>query len=230
SLTSVAIPSSVTSIGNSAFYICPGLKEINVDPQNPAYSSVDGVLFNKDRSVLIAFPGGWVGDYTMPAGVIMVEFYAFEDCPNLTGVTVPDSVTYIAPFAFSLCGALGGIYFQGDAPAADPTAFSGDHVIVYHLPGKTGWDSTFAGAPTALWFLPQPILLSGRGNVGAQTNGFGFIISWATNTSVVVEASSTLADLSWLPVQTNLLVNGVAVFNDPQWTNFLVRFYRVRPQ
>jgi hypothetical protein len=61
-----------------------------------------------------------------------------------------------------------------------------------------------------------------------QTNQFGFIVSWATNVPVVVEASTTLANATWSPLQTCTLTNGSAYFSDPQWTDFPARFYRIR--
>jgi hypothetical protein len=63
---------------------------------------------------------------------------------------------------------------------------------------------------------------------GVQTNAFGFIISWATNVSVVVEGSTNLANPTWSPMSTNTLTDGWSYFSDPQWTNHPGRFYRLR--
>jgi hypothetical protein len=63
-----------------------------------------------------------------------------------------------------------------------------------------------------------------------QTNGFGFTVSWATNLSIVVEASPDLKNPKWSPVTTNALNNGVVNFTDFQWTKYPSRFYRVRSQ
>ena len=63
---------------------------------------------------------------------------------------------------------------------------------------------------------------------GVQTNGFGFVISWATNALVVVEACTNLADPIWSPVGTNSFAAGTSYFTDPQWLNYPSRFYRVR--
>ena len=76
--------------------------------------------------------------------------------------------------------------------------------------------------------LPNPLILNSGSNFGLQTDGFGFIISWATNKSVVVEASTNLIDPTWSPVATNTLAGGTSYFNDPQWANYPRRFYRVR--
>jgi hypothetical protein len=61
-----------------------------------------------------------------------------------------------------------------------------------------------------------------------STHKFGFNISWASGQTVVVEASTNLANPDWQPVQTNTLTTGSANFSDPQWTNYPNRFYRLR--
>jgi hypothetical protein len=61
-----------------------------------------------------------------------------------------------------------------------------------------------------------------------QTNEFGFIISWATNISVVVEACTDLAHPTWYPLQTNTLTGGSSYFSDASWKNYPARFYRIR--
>jgi hypothetical protein len=99
---------------------------------------------------------------------------------------------------------------------------------VYYLPGTTGWGPTFGGRPTALWLLPTPLILNNGPRFGVQTNRFGFVISWATNASVVVEASTDLAHPIWSPVGTNTLTSGSSYFSDSQWTNYPARFYRLR--
>ena len=52
----ITIGKTVTSIDNKSFYSCYALKEIRVDPENPNYCDVDGVLFNKDQTELICYP------------------------------------------------------------------------------------------------------------------------------------------------------------------------------
>jgi hypothetical protein len=72
------------------------------------------------------------------------------------------------------------------------------------------------------------LILNNGPSFGVRTNGFGFIISWATNISVVVEACTDLASPIWSPVRTNTLTDGSSYFSDPQWTNHPARFYRLR--
>ena len=132
-------------------------------------------------------------------------------------------------YAFDSCVNLTGLYFQANAPILGSSVFNDDtNATVYYLPGTTGWDTTFGNRPTALWVLPSPVILDFGPSFGVQTNGFGFIISWATNRPVVVEASTNLATPTWSPVATNTLTNGSSYFSDPQWTNYPARFYRLR--
>ena len=108
-LISVSIPDSVTEIGSSAFYECSKLTKINVASDNSAYCSVDGVLFNKDKTVLFAFPGGRSGDYSIPDSVTTIYTGAFYGCTGLTYVTIPNSVTGIDNRAFDGCSNLTGL-------------------------------------------------------------------------------------------------------------------------
>ncbi len=100
-LTSITIPDSVTSIGNNALDKCKSLTSITVDENNKYYSSKDGVLFNKDRTVLILYPrSNNRKSYIIPDSVTTIEDGAFESCEFLTGILIPDSVTSIEPNSF----------------------------------------------------------------------------------------------------------------------------------
>ena len=85
----------MSSIGDGAFLACSSLAAIEVDALNPAYSSADGLLFNKSVTTLIQCPAGKVGSYVIPGSVTSIGELAFAHCASLTGVTIPDSVTSI---------------------------------------------------------------------------------------------------------------------------------------
>ena len=138
-LSRITIPASVTNLEDGAFNACFSLKSITVDAANPAYCSVDGVLYDKNRTRLLQFPGGKAGDYIIPVGVTNIAHMALWNCPHLTSVTMPEgvtsigdeefaaccklasvivpaSVTNIGPNAFNSCVSMKGIYFCGNAP------------------------------------------------------------------------------------------------------------------
>lgn len=98
----VSIPKSVTSIGDYAFENGK-IKEFIVDKDNPKYSVIDGVLFNKDGTKLIAYPGSKGTTYVIPDGVTAIGNYAFSRCYNLNSVTIPDNVISIGHYAFRNC-------------------------------------------------------------------------------------------------------------------------------
>jgi hypothetical protein len=96
----------VTSFGDAVFGECGNLTNIAVNAANPSYASAGGVLFNKAASVLIEYPDGLKGSYTISNSVMSIGGDAFFGCTNLTSVTIPDSVTNIGIGAFEACSRL----------------------------------------------------------------------------------------------------------------------------
>jgi hypothetical protein len=116
-LTAITIPNSVTAIDNSTFTVCTGLTSIAVENNNPNYCSVDGVLFNKNKTSLIQYPlGNTQTSYSIPNTVITIGNYAFEYGRKLTTVSIPTSVTQINHAAFHYCDGLKAIYTNNIDP------------------------------------------------------------------------------------------------------------------
>ena len=124
SLTSITIPDGVTSIGDGAFYNCSSLTEIKVASENSNYVSVNGVLYNKDKTTIICYPAGKKGNnYKIPDGVTKVGSSAFIGCSSLTSITIPNSVTEIGYSVFEGCTNLKSITIPNGVTSIGDSAF-----------------------------------------------------------------------------------------------------------
>lgn len=153
SMTSVTLPASVLRVDRLAFFRCVNLTEILVDENSKSFSNDEyGVLFDKEKTKLVAAPAKISGDYAIPEGVTTLVCTAFEECTNLTSIAFPASMTTIekqSPYDTFLygCKALKEIYvdeanqsFSTDAYGIlfdkektellwFPAAFTGDYSI-----------------------------------------------------------------------------------------------------
>ena len=107
-LASVSLPASLASIDGSSFMGCSALCEIVVDSDNPHYSSIDGILYDKDIETIVLCPGARTS-IDLPSTVTTIGQGAFSNCSNLTSVTMP-SITTIGESAFSNCYNLVTVY------------------------------------------------------------------------------------------------------------------------
>jgi hypothetical protein len=119
-LSNVYIPSSVTSIGEFAFLAFGTYSGgiLNVANDNPNYSSIDGILFNKDQTRLIMCPDFKTGIYSIPSTVETIVNRAFFSCYTLTSIIIPSSVKVIGYEAFSRCSGLQSIVTRSKTPVA----------------------------------------------------------------------------------------------------------------
>jgi len=123
-LTTIAIPASVNKIGSYVFMGCTGLTQINADAANTNFSSVDGVLYNKDKSTLLVYPSARSDvSYTIASSVDTIGAYAFGYCNNLTSITIPSTVVYITGFAFCMCNGLTSVYIPSSVTYFDNNPF-----------------------------------------------------------------------------------------------------------
>lgn len=129
-LTSINIPKGVAYIenfilGGNIFIGCLELKEINVDSENANYTSIGGVLFNKDKTELVIYPVGIEDEnYVIPNGVTSIHADAFDGCINLKSVEIPESMTSISKSAFSSSQSLIDIKIPQSVVSIDDYAFN----------------------------------------------------------------------------------------------------------
>ena len=109
-LSSMIVPKGVRGIDNCAFTHCKGLLTITVHDENEYYYSEGGILFNKDKTILIQCPAGkFESEYSIPDGVTNIGDYAFFGCSNLSSIMIPNGVTSIGNYAFFGCRSLSEI-------------------------------------------------------------------------------------------------------------------------
>lgn len=120
-LTDVTIPNSVTNIGMWAFEGCHGLTNIVVEPENANYSSKSGLLLTKDGRTLVQ---GINGAVVIPSGVTVVGKSAFRNLDGLTQVTIPTGIEVIGPSAFYGCGGLTDVAIPASVTDTGERAFA----------------------------------------------------------------------------------------------------------
>lgn len=150
-LTNVTIPASVVSISDAPFRGCENMKSIRVEPKNKYYKSEpnkrdgsDYVLFNKNKSAIIAYPASSREvQYDIPDSVTVVSDWAFCDSKKLNRITMPDSVNEIGEGAFCNCTLLDEIEIPDSVIKIDDCAFRGcvslDTVIIPDSVKDMGW-------------------------------------------------------------------------------------------
>jgi hypothetical protein len=145
---SIKIGGMVHEVGHAAFSSCKAMEKFEVDETNKHFSVVDGVLFNKDKTMLVAFPCGYKSNhYTVRQGVETIEYgaflgaqiesitfpsslkiiggWAFRLCDKIQTLDIPDSVTEIGESAFGYCSALKKVKLSNQITVLRERTFSG---------------------------------------------------------------------------------------------------------
>ncbi|MGH7972013.1 MAG: leucine-rich repeat protein, partial [Limisphaerales bacterium] len=122
-VTSIIIGTNVTSIGYAAFYDSGALTSIIVNSNNAFYSTINGVLYDKAKTLLIQYPSGLPGTFSIPGTVLNIDDGAFGDAFGLTGVVIPDAVTNIGFEAFYSCIHLSSVTMGASVTSIQQAAF-----------------------------------------------------------------------------------------------------------
>lgn len=123
-ISSVQIPISVNNIGDGAFTSMSNLQSITVEDENKSYSSMDGVLFNKDKTELVRYPSQkGLLTYNIPDNVKVIAKDAFYGADNLTAIVIPQNVTEINEDAFNSCFSLENVVLPNDITKINDRVF-----------------------------------------------------------------------------------------------------------
>ncbi len=122
-LTTIKITSNVLRIEEN-FNDCINLTNIEVDDANPAFSSLDGALFNKDQTKLIRCPAG-KSEFIIPSTVTEIASSAFYNCSKLSEIIIPSTVTKIGASVFANCTQLQTINIPDSVIEIGSSAFKG---------------------------------------------------------------------------------------------------------
>lgn len=148
SLKEVTIPRNVSVIGCAAFHSCTGIERFTVDPANPNFITIDGVIYSSDRKKLVAFPCGYKGAHfdvvdgtecigvgafagskistiSFPQSLKTIEPYSFQFCDHLIEVQIPDSVIEIGELAFRYCPSLTRVQLSSNIKVLREQIFTG---------------------------------------------------------------------------------------------------------
>lgn len=219
-LQSVSIGANVTYIGQDAFYWCP-LTSLTVAEANPSYCTVEDVLFNKQKTTLILYPGNKSGSFTIPAGVTDLRTNAFAychlltsvvidgdlgtisdgvfyGCSALTSVTIGDNIDIIGKGAFADCSQLKEVYFLAPRTSVGEAAFSGCRSVtdVYYVGSEADRQQMYIGTDNdhirnATWHYNYVPEVITSGTSGDCT--------WSLDGDhLTISGSGAMADYSWL--------------------------------
>lgn len=133
SLFEIKLGSQITYLDETVFDQLPSLKEIIVDGNNMMYSSVEGVLYNKNQTMMIKYPNQKYDEtFTVAQTVTMIKYHCFEDCQNLTSIVLSSNIKYIEEEAFvNLNNFIVYTYAQSYLDTWHPNAFVGIVEINY---------------------------------------------------------------------------------------------------
>lgn len=136
-LTHVYLPAYVTSVLGQTFAECHSLLWIEAAPDNEAYVSENGILYNSDKTTIIAYPNAKEGTFTIPETVITVGSYAFSGAYCLTEVYMYNTVSSVSEGAFLECNGLKKIQLSDTLKVLGAKALAGCNSLrELHLPAS----------------------------------------------------------------------------------------------
>ncbi|HEY1790825.1 MAG TPA: leucine-rich repeat domain-containing protein, partial [Verrucomicrobiae bacterium] len=238
-LTTITIGTGVTNIMDQAFLGCSSITTITVAVGNPAFSAVNGVLFNKNQTLLVLYPAGNnAASYAVPASVtnIMGDAFmnsynltaitldpnlqiigdsAFQQCYSLTSITIPNSVTNLGFSTFFYCFNLTNVVIGSGLGSIGFDVFSDCFNLagVYFMSNAPGMNSDVFDVDNAAiaYYLP------GTTNWGATFDGIPTALWLPQIVSSGVRTNQFSFRVNWASGQT-VVVEGCTNLFRPAWS------------
>lgn len=159
-LVELSIPAGVETIDGNPLLGATRGASITVDANNPYFSSIDGILYEKAGTTLIACPAT-TATVTIPSTVTTIAEDAFNGCLVIKEINIPKSVQTIGERAFANCIVLSKVNYLSDAPTAADSIYEGSAgVVSYASENAQNW-------PTSTW-KGRPIVLVSDGSAGSE--------------------------------------------------------------
>lgn len=132
-LKTINIPKNVRYVTGESFASCPNLESFTVDPENTEYSELDGVLTNKGKNKLLAFPNAKTKDYTIPSSINSIMGKSFYGCDSLTTIKMHDKITYLGYGIFHHCKELKYIYLGNSVTGIHSAFYNNPKIQEIHI-------------------------------------------------------------------------------------------------
>jgi len=171
-LTTINIPKHLSEIKYTSLYArfttiadsCKKLTSFSVAKGNPAFSDINGILYNKDKTILIRCPEGIKGEVVIPASVVEIAQSAFENS-NIQRVKFGKNVQIIGKNAFRNCTSLTAVEFSKKLKCIDDRAFLDCKILGdIDIPESVNWigsdvfkNCECLGKISVYWQEPQSV-------------------------------------------------------------------------
>ena len=138
SITEFYVPRNLVNIAYNAFVSFQNVRYYSCSPLNPKYRAVDGLLYSKDMTKLVAYPAASPATrFDVPSYVTELYDYCLHNCDNLTEVNIHEGVTALGMNIFSDCDNIESIYIPDGVTRMGVTLVSGCKKLSYiHLPAS----------------------------------------------------------------------------------------------
>jgi hypothetical protein len=226
-LTTITIPSSITNIGEGAFLYCTRLTNISVDLANTTFSTLGGVLFNKNQTTLVEYPVGLLNysnpdpnSYVVPNTVTNIGGEAFGSC-ILDSIVLPSNLTSIGDNAFWRCSWLSSLTIPSSVNTIGNYAFSGcARLNVLRIPAavSTIGDGMFQSSGLTSVFFEGNAPIAGLNVYSGVNNVTNFYFSGTSGWSSSFAGRPTMQITQFFTYQNTGIPSGtvnITAYNGP---------------